>query len=116
MLSVTNRQINQLTQVRRKAHLEEVQEELEPLYRELVETSDSVPQFSAWFGAQIKQCQIYGITTSGNVKSYCTYVIHHFPEFPDAAKFDACRIILSNKKLEENDKIDKVNYRLLFLR
>ncbi|MES9905716.1 MAG: hypothetical protein ABW168_23975 [Sedimenticola sp.] len=118
MLTIKNNQVDCVESKRFEANLETVRQALKQEYASYIEVEvcDDTAEYFTWFDAQVKQCKAYNITTSSNIKSYCLYVIHHYPEFPTAEKFKSCRAIMNDLELDDGDKMDKVNYRLLYLR
>ena len=118
MLSFSSEQFERLRLQRYSNNHESIKNELELSYNRLVKhpANGKIAEFSAWFAAQVTQCNQFNIKKNNNIKSFCLAAIHHYPDFPASTRFQHCGVIMLDPDLDEDSKWDKVNYRLLFIR
>lgn len=116
MLRISRKQFNLFDEKSTQKGLKVVAEIIKPRFKQLISaSSDKSLLFEDWFHEQTERCYKWDIKKANNIKSYCEYAIEHYPNFPLDEKFDSLLNILRSTE-QEDHKLNKINYRLLFLR
>jgi len=116
MLTLRQDQLDQLRNARHEAGYERLRAQLREPYTACTAGESTAERFDDWFERRLADCRRWGIRRPVHVQSLLWYCIAHWPGFPEAPPYAACLRALEDDGLDEADKTDRVNHRLLFVR
>ena len=115
MLSFSYGQIHKLEASKKENNLKLIKEEAKQLFNNNVLNSIAYDKvtFDKWYQTILLHCDSATIKSSDNIKSMLSYFANYYPNFPEAPEFSEILEIMTCTDLQEDQKLDKINYRLL---